>query len=133
MGSMSILHWLLLLLVVGVIVLLVRILRRPNRVTRWMMRIAERRYFRTPARDVEGIAEPRTLVSPVRSIDMAVVAAISLAAIVLLFILARNRTDLTYHLALDGFTLTLRIITLVGIIAAVLLHFTPNINRVRKY
>jgi hypothetical protein len=133
MGSMSIFHWLILLLLVGLIVLIVRILRRPNRLTRWMMRVGERRYFRSPPGDVEAIAATRPLESPVKPIDMAVAAAFSLTLAILLFIVARNRTEANYRQILDFARVILHLVVPFGIAAAILLHYTPNLNRVLKY
>src|ERR1700751_2165691 len=130
MGSLSIFHYLLIFLLVGVIVLVVRTLRRPNRITRWMMRLAERRHFRAPTKDVETIAVPRPLESPVKPVDMAVAAAFSFAVFALLFIVARNRTEPTYEVALDVVRMILHLTVPVGIVTAVLLHYAPNVNRV---
>src|SRR4051812_1919314 len=131
MGSMSIFHGLILLLLVGLIVLIVHMLRRPNCLTRWMMRVAERRYFRSPPGIFAALAAK--FESPVEPIDRAVAAAFSLAFAILLFIVAKHRTDASYRQILDFARVILQLAVAFGIAAAVFLHYTPNINRVLKY
>ena len=132
MGGMSILHWLLLLGIPALIILIVRTMSRPNWLTRRMMRLAERQYVRAPTRDVETITA-RPLESPVKPLDIAVVAAFCLTIFVLLFVVARNRTEPSWNQALDLTRMILHFLVPVGVIAALYLHYTPLINRVLKY
>lgn len=131
MGSLSILHWLLLILVVFVLWLVVRLLR-PNRMLRHLSRLAEGRHFRRPDRPPPklstGVARPRFLAVS------AILLGSTLAPAAAVFLVPRT-PDSTVTL-IQGVAVFMQALGLAqtgALIVAVVIHFRPNADRSTKY